>query len=128
VGSNTTIYSDLGAGTSYGDFVVPGIGASDSVFEFPLNSAALNDINSFGSGYFSVGGALLSNSGDDYFVGVARPAALHLVLVPEPKSSRLLPTLFCLVALIPRSFSIPTRKIHCTKVPKSPSCGMHRPY
>lgn len=64
-GMNAAILSDLGSGTSYGAFDVPGGGVSTNVLEFVLNGGALADIESAAGGFFSVGGVLTSDNGND---------------------------------------------------------------
>ena len=44
VGSSTTIYADLGAGTSFGQFNIAGNGPGDIVLELPLNAAGVLDL------------------------------------------------------------------------------------
>jgi hypothetical protein len=60
--ANGSIFDDLGAGTSYGTFVVPQWGDTDaqqSVRQiFVLNTNAVNAINAAAGGFFSIGGAL----------------------------------------------------------------------
>lgn len=59
------IYEDLGTGKSYGIFKVSTEGTyKDQVFSFPLNSAAVTDINAARGRFFSIGGDLLSVSGE----------------------------------------------------------------
>jgi hypothetical protein len=86
VGSSASIYNDLGSGVSFGQFVVPGTGSGDTLLEFPLNAAAVATINAAAGTYFSVGGSLISNNGNDALFGgqVHGPGALRLVTVPEP--------------------------------------------
>jgi hypothetical protein len=60
-GTSESIFDDLGAGTSYGTFVVPRYGSSDTArFAFVLDAAALVDLNAARGGYFTIGGSLLS--------------------------------------------------------------------
>ena len=66
-GASVSIFDDLGAGTSYGTFVVPMYGASDTArFAFVLNAAALVDLNAARGGYFTIGGSLLSLTTTDF--------------------------------------------------------------
>ena len=63
---NADIFNDLGTGTSYGTFNVPGtfIRSRDGGnLILPLNAAAVADINAAAGGFFSIGGALLNLSG-----------------------------------------------------------------
>lgn len=86
-GTNAAIFDDLGTGTSYGSFAVNSAGATTEILEFDLNSNALDEINSTLT-YFSVGGALTSNSGGDFLFGFSGTytAELHLNTCPEPSA------------------------------------------
>ncbi len=67
VGPNPAIHSDLGTGTSYGSFDVPGGDPNpDVILSFKLNASALADISAAAGGYFSIGAVLVSQDGDDY--------------------------------------------------------------
>ena len=57
-GTSAGIFDDLGSGKSYGAFRVPD-GAADDVLRFPLNAAAIADIQARAGGFFSIGGAIL---------------------------------------------------------------------
>ena len=99
---NAAIFADLGSGNSYGSFAVAE-GSSTDVLSFGLNANALADITAvLGSGYFSIGaavlgdGTLFSSSGSE--PGNGGPGyTQRLVLdiepsdhVPEPASLALL--------------------------------------
>ena len=88
VGFNMSIFDDLGSGTTYGEFTISTLGGGDTLYEFDLNTAAVSDINVAGGGYFSLGGTLLSDDGDDFIFATLRegPAMLRLVVVPEPST------------------------------------------
>ena len=59
VGTNATIFADLGSGTNYGNFVVPAYTVSTTeTLLFVLNSAALADISAAAGGFFSIGGSV----------------------------------------------------------------------
>ncbi|MEX0725581.1 MAG: PEP-CTERM sorting domain-containing protein [Planctomycetaceae bacterium] len=84
-GTNAAIYDDLGNGTSYGTFVVNGGGSSATILSFILNSAAITDINSAKGTFFSIGGDLLSQNGNDWLFADSSPHfAQKLVLNVEP--------------------------------------------
>jgi hypothetical protein len=82
-----TIFADLGSGNSYGTFPVNYGGFMD-ILSFSLNANALADINAMtGSGYFSIGGAVLSGSGYIFAIdGGGLPRELVLTTVPEPST------------------------------------------
>lgn len=61
-GTNDAIFDDLGTGQSYGIYIVSSSGNPDDLLRFPLNAAAVADINNARGGFFSIGGALLSLS------------------------------------------------------------------
>lgn len=88
---DVSIFEDLGTGTTYGSTdVMVGI-PEDTILEFPLNAAALADINSQLGSYFSVGASLVSLSDrgvSEYVFGSSQGFAnvLELELVPEPAS------------------------------------------
>jgi len=96
VGANAAIYADLGSGTSYGAFNVLGDRNSSSpsaVLQFPLNPAALADIESAAGGFFSMGGTLISDDGADFLFGGSTDEFVQELVVeavPEPGSSGLL--------------------------------------
>jgi hypothetical protein len=64
-------FNDLGTGSSYGSFDVDvettgNPARLSEVLSFPLNAAALSDINASAGGYFSIGGKWLSiSAGND---------------------------------------------------------------
>ena len=92
IGTSTTIFDDLGTGTSYGTFDVPGARPSVQFDVYTLNSAAIADLNNAKGGFFSLGGSLISNDGADtiYPIGSANlvPATLNIEFtsVPEPST------------------------------------------
>ena len=64
---NLALYNDLGAGATYGDFPIsdPSIPGDffvdyDDLLSFPLNAAALNDLNAAQGDYVTLGGSLKS--------------------------------------------------------------------
>jgi hypothetical protein len=65
VGTNPTIFKDLGRGTVYGTYRLSTTGSRDSVYELPLNENARAAIHKAAGGFFSVGGKLttLQNGG-----------------------------------------------------------------
>jgi hypothetical protein len=68
-GLNPAIYADLGTGTSYGTFAVHGFAAASDMLTLSLNASAVNDLNAAKGGFFSIGGALISQDGDDWLFG-----------------------------------------------------------
>ena len=95
---NPTVFADLGSGNGYGSFVVNN-GLSTDILSFSLNANALTDINAVvGSGYFSIGAALLTqyqimfgasndepgNSGKT--LNSIQELVLTTATVPEPSS------------------------------------------
>ena len=71
-GTNATIFADLGSGTSYGSFAVPiSVFSLDEILTFPLNAAAVSDINTAAGGFFSIGGTLTSQDGNDFLFGAS---------------------------------------------------------
>ena len=97
VGTNAAIYNDLGSGTSYGQYVVPGSGNTLDVFSFSLNAAAIGNINAASGGFFSIGGVLISDDGNDFLFGSSGPfdpqqLVVETVAVPEPSTLLLLGT------------------------------------
>ena len=94
-GTSATIFADLGTGTSYGSFDVDGAGTG--VETFALNANAVTDITAALGGFFSIGGSLLSDDGNDAIFsgsGSADPQTLRLTFagvgVPEPATVLLL--------------------------------------
>ncbi|PYQ69278.1 MAG: hypothetical protein DMG04_28980 [Acidobacteria bacterium] len=84
-GSSTAIFTDLGAGTTYGTYEVPRV--NNAPLTFALNAAAFADIAANAGSFFSIGGRLLSGSAssevDGIFSGSGfRPASL--ILQTEP--------------------------------------------
>jgi len=57
-GHNSTIFDDLGSGTPYGTFNISEGGDPADLLSFPLNQAAVSDINAAAGGWFSVGARL----------------------------------------------------------------------
>ena len=66
-GPDAAIFADLGSGTTYGTFVIPAYSFSNTeTLTFPLNAGAIANINA-STGFFSIGGALLSlNPSNNY--------------------------------------------------------------
>ena len=58
-GANPEIFADLGTGTNYGDFAVK-TGQPNQWLRFPLNPAAIRDLNKSTGEYFTLGGRLTS--------------------------------------------------------------------
>jgi hypothetical protein len=88
---NAVVFADLGLGTSYGEFSVPGAGTWSDVLEFDLDADALADIESAAGGFFSIGGVLDSQSGDDYLFAASGGGIQQLVVViPEPATGTML--------------------------------------
>lgn len=87
-GNNPAIYEDLGTGTSYGAFEVDGQGVATSTLNFDLNLAALADISSTGQ-YFSLGGRLISDDGNDSLFSDTGgyDAYLSITTVPVPTAA-----------------------------------------
>jgi hypothetical protein len=90
-GTNASIFSDLGSGVSYGEFTIPGDGPREELLYFPLNSAARTAIKTAAGNYFSIGGRLLTDDGNDTLLGGPGPpdgipATLTLTFVPEPNA------------------------------------------
>ena len=64
-GPDAAIFADLGSGTTYGTFVIPAYSFSNTeTLTFPLNAGAIANINA-STGFFSIGGALLSLNPSD---------------------------------------------------------------
>jgi hypothetical protein len=89
---NPAIFADLGSGTSYGSFDLPGAADDRVVLELALNVAALADIASAAGGFFSIGGVLISDDGDDavFVASGGSPQQLIIEVVPEPGTGVLL--------------------------------------
>ncbi|MDC0937224.1 hypothetical protein OAS39_13145 [Pirellulales bacterium] len=88
-GTSVAIYDDLGTGTSYGQFEVSNIGSSFELLHFHLNAAAVADINGASGGFFSIGGSLTTNDGDDFVFGQSNGDGIQRLVVevvPEPRS------------------------------------------
>jgi hypothetical protein len=89
-GVNPAIFEDLGTGRSYGTFPVNRGVLGD--LSFPLEAAAVADINAARAGYFSIGGRLVSFSRPDpefVFGGTAGLVArLSLEAFPLPRTTR----------------------------------------
>jgi hypothetical protein len=87
--TNAAIFADLGTGRSYGTFEVSR-GLGNAVVSFPLNSAAVADLNASRAGFFSIGGALasLSGRGEEFLFGGSEgtPARLTLEAFPLPRN------------------------------------------
>ena len=94
-GTDVNIFNDLGTGTSYGSFevVTDGMTQRTDVLNFNLNTIAIADINAAAGGFFSIGGALTSQGGDDWLFGNSAGTGtqeLVLEVVPEPGTLLLL--------------------------------------
>ncbi|MFQ5413162.1 MAG: hypothetical protein ACE5E6_01760 [Phycisphaerae bacterium] len=92
-GMNAGIYADLGDGPVYGTFEIDGDGPATEVLSFGLNATALADINASLAGFFSIGGALISQDGDDslFFASGGIPATLTIEtqVIPTPGAALL---------------------------------------
>lgn len=88
---NSTIFNDLGSGTSYGSFSVR-VNQSHSDVLFTLNSAGVAAINAARGSFFSIGGDAPTAGPNDYIFGfgISATPSNALVLtsglteVPEP--------------------------------------------
>src|SRR5437764_4299684 len=90
-GTSATIFADLGSGTSYGTFVIPAYSSSSTeTLTFPLNAAAIANINA-STGFFSIGGALLSLNPSDgsyeFVFDTASGFGIQRLIVETPASS-----------------------------------------
>ena len=92
-GLNSSNFEDLGSGDSYGSFQIPGTGPNFEQFTFTLNEPAVANINAARGGFFSIGGILISDNGDDVVFGGADssfqegfPVRLKLTTIPEPRA------------------------------------------
>ena len=114
VGSNPAIFADLGAGTTYGGFVVPEYAfSSTETLSFSLNANAFSDIAAAAGGFFSIGAPLASIApaggenealfGSSSSAGIQRLIIVTAPVVPEPASTALLTT--ALAALALRSYA-----------------------
>ena len=107
-GTSQTIFDDLGSGTSYGSFAVAGSGPTNEVLSFVLNAQALTDINNAAGGFFSIGGSLTDNDGNDSLFGGSGgsgPAQLDITTgpvnppaIPEPSTMLLFGSGFAALA------------------------------
>ncbi len=94
-GMNAAIFSDLGSGTSYGAFPVPGSGPITDVLVFDLTSA-IADMNAARGGFFSIGVSLITNDGNDFLFGNSGGAdseqnlVVEFTTIPEPANAALL--------------------------------------
>ena len=69
-GTDVSVFSDLGAGASYGSFGVATSGAVADPVNFTLNnSSVLADLNASKGNWFSIGAALAEISGEDFLFG-----------------------------------------------------------
>ena len=98
--ADAAIFDDLGSGNSYGAFVLD-IGANPAdLLSFPLNDAAVNDINAAAGGFFSLGGAITSApffAFDQTLFGASSSSGIQRLVVdttaiPEPSAWALLAT------------------------------------
>ena len=89
-GTNTAIFDDLGSGTSYGAFEVPGFSFDRlEVLEFVLNAEAVADINTAARAdlppeqprYFSIGGTLASFSAGNMLFGLSQDSGVQELVV-----------------------------------------------
>ena len=92
-GTSTSIFSDLGTGTSYGVFDVDGVRPSVAIDSFALNSSAVANLNGAKGGFFSVGGTLISNDDADALYPIGSidldPATLTVQFTPVPEPTSL---------------------------------------
>jgi hypothetical protein len=84
-GTNPGIFHDLGTGRSYGRVDVAR-GLVNTIVSFPLNSAAVTDINASRAGFFSIGGALSSLAGrsEEFLFGGTAGGAVRLTMEAFP--------------------------------------------
>jgi hypothetical protein len=88
-GTSTTIYSDLGSGTSYGSFVVPRYtDSSTETLSFSLNAAAAAAISASNPGYFSIGGSLttVGLAGTEILFGLSQGSGIQRLIVETADS------------------------------------------
>jgi len=83
-GASQSIFDDLGSGTSYGSFNVPGSGGFNDVLFFALNDNAIADINAGINGFFSIGGDLTSQVGNEFLFADSGGQTATLDIVTEP--------------------------------------------
>lgn len=111
-GFSSAIFNDLGSGSSYGTFIVPGQGDPSDVLTFVLNGTALADLNASKSGFFSIGMDLLSQGGEDglfSFSGDGGIQELTLQVTPVPEPSSLILAAFGLAGLAAWGWRLRTR-------------------
>lgn len=103
VGINVPVWEDLGSGVSYGEFEVlsRSTGFESEVLAFDLNDAAISDIAGSLGGYFSLGGALLSDDSEpsvghvDFFFsgtpwrGLDNHLVIETAVIPAPGAALL---------------------------------------
>lgn len=95
---NSSIYNDLGTGTSYGSFVVNRNDPASPI-DFVLNGAGVAAINGNAGGVFTLGGSLLNSSpGQQYLFGLSQGSVQRLYL--ETKAATAVPTPALLPGLI----------------------------
>jgi hypothetical protein len=92
VSSNVAVWTDLGAGTSYGTYTFDVVGDANTNFYIPLNGAALAALQSSIGDYFTFGAAI--TSGEGFVFGgsssLGTQALALQVSVPEPGTTMLL--------------------------------------
>jgi hypothetical protein len=94
-GVSGAIFADLGSGSSYGTFFLPGVSGLDPfVRDFALNAVAIDDMQDSLNGFFSIGGKLESLNGfGALFVNDGTPdIAAELIVeytIPEPMTTTL---------------------------------------
>jgi len=106
-GTSAVIYDDLGTGTSYGQFEVSSVGTTSQLLHFHLNAAAVADINGAAGVFFSIGGSLITNDGNDVLFGSSNGAGIQRLiveLVPEPTTCTLALAALCLAMSRRRAF------------------------
>lgn len=95
---NSTIFTDLGSGTSFGSTTFNTSGAATDLIDFSLNAdglaALVSAIGAGGGGtnYFSIGAVLTSSTDDFVFTSVSTASTLVIdfTAVPEPGAVTLL--------------------------------------
>lgn len=75
----STIFEDLGSGTSFGSFVVD-LGAPTDMLSFPLNAAGVAAFNAARGGFFSIGGSAVTQT-DGYLFGSSEHAGTQQLVV-----------------------------------------------
>jgi Ca2+-binding RTX toxin-like protein len=83
VGTSAAIFRDLGSGVRYGTFKVSTVGRdANAVRRFPLDAAAVADINAARGHFFSIGGSLLSaDHGGEYLFSSSSGQGIQRLVV-----------------------------------------------